>query len=178
MEYKRFRKAWKDLIEGQYKDQMLEYENANTDDFDFTDIIIKRISSCADNKDKNFWVSVTVTLDVAEHEDVNPMPTRYYIKTTPERVSLQHDFLEDNFTEVWDTPSYVEKELIKAILADIVEEFEECFYEEFTTKSFSKLFESHYLSPSQFTDEMRMKYFQKYGEDSMLTKEAQEMFLF
>jgi hypothetical protein len=177
MEYKRFKKAWKDLIDGQYKAQMLEYENAQDTDVEFTDIILQRISSCAEDKKPNFWSSVTVLLDVGADEDTNPMPTRYYIKTTPQRVSLQHDFMEENFTELWDTPSYVEKELVKALLADIVEEHEMCF-EEFTKVSFDILFDQHYLSESQFSDEAKMKYYEMYGRDSLLPQEARELFIF
>ena len=177
MEYKRFKQAWKDLIDGQYKAKMLEYENSQSSEVEFTDIVLNEVSSCADGKNKNFWASVNVLLDVGADEDVPPMPTRYYIKTTPQRVSLQHDFLEENFTETWDTPSYVEKELVKALLVDIVEEHEMCF-EEFTKASFDILFDQHYLSESQFSDEAKMNYYELYGRDSLLSQEVKDIFLF
>jgi hypothetical protein len=175
--YDRFKKVWKDLVDNQYKQSMLDFENANNNDVKFTDIELLKVSSCADGWTPHFWVSIEVGL--WGYDDIEtPMPTRYYIKTTPDRVSLQQDFLEEHFTSVWDTPSYVEKELIKALLADIVDEYENCFLEEFTAPAFRYLFERHYLSSSQFSEEAKMRYYEKYGEDSLLSQELKDMFIF
>jgi len=177
MKYERFKEVWDGLIEDQFKQAMLDYENSNEPDTQFTDITLENVSSCADEKTPNFWASVNVSLDVKQYDDTDALPTKYYILTTSDRVSLQHDFMEDDFTTIWNTPSYVEKELIKALLADIVEEYEMCF-ETFAKETFSILFSQQYLSISQFSEEARMRYFELFDEASLLTSEVRDMFLF
>lgn len=179
MKYKRFETTWKKLIDEQYKPKMLEFENANTDDVEFTDIILTKISSSAEKQLENMWVSIEVGLKGNDFEDgeVPPMPTRYYLKTTPTRISLQHDFLEDNFTNIWDTPSYVEKELVQAVLSDMIEMHPQCLMT-MTNGIIRKLIDDHYIELTQFDADTMNEYFAKFGETDFLTQEAKDVFIF
>lgn len=173
--YNTFKQTFEDVLK-QYKQSMLDYENAQNDDVEFHDIKLNKVATCADGWTKHFWISITVDLYGNLVEE--PMETRYYLKTTPEKVTLQHDQLEERFAELWDLPYSVEEELIEAILRDVVEEFEMCFYYEFTAPSFSRLFKDGYLNHDMFSETARLKYYEKYGEDSMLTQELIDMFIF
>ena len=177
VKYSEFEKVWNELIENKYKQQMLEYENQNSDDVVFNDIELSRVASCADAWTRNFWATVVVGLSVDDDLKI-PMKTKYYLKITNSKVSLQHDALENSFTEIWDTPSHVEKKLIKALLSDIVNNYQNCFLDEFTAPAFSNLFNQGYLSVDQFSEKAKFRYYEKYGEISMLSKEARDIFIF
>ena len=173
--YDGFKAVWEDTMK-KWKTEMLEFENQHNDDVEFNDIKLNRVATCADGWTKHFWVSIHV--DLYGNLMDEPMETRYYLETKPNSVLLRQEMMNEGFSQLWNLPDSVEYDLIKAILKDVVEEYENCFLDEFTAPAFSRLFEDVYLSQEQFSEEARMRYYQKYGEDSMLTAEAKEMFLF
>lgn len=179
VKYERFVGALKDLLNN-HKENMLAYENKQTDDYRYTDITLQKVATCADALTPYFWAGFTLTyslIDIKTEVPSDPIDSRYYLKTTPNKVSLMDDFLEKPFAEVWNLPEELEYGLAKALLADVIEEYQMCF-QEFTIPSFEILFEQGYIDISQFNEKSRIKYYELYGMDSMLSKEAKDIFLF
>lgn len=177
--YYRFDKAFKDLLNDN-KEKMLAYENKQTYDYRYTDIVLNKVSTCADSWTQYFWAGFTLEyslVDMKTELSAKPLINKYYIKTTSAKVSLMNDFLNQPFSEVWNLPEELEYGLIKALLADVIEEYQMCF-QEFTDSAFEILFKQGYVDISQFDEKARIKYYELYGIDSMLSNEAKDVFLF
>jgi len=181
-QYKNFYDMFEKHITNQYEDSMLEQENANNDDYWFNALTLQNVSSCAEasNDPERFWVSfqIEISMEDSRTGDIaEPMVTKYYLKTATDRISLIHDTMNENFTELWMTPEMVEKDLIKALLTDMLLLNENCL-QGLTPPTFSSIFEGGYAEISQLSVDTKMKYYNLFGTDSMLPDDVKEMFIF
>jgi len=176
--HKKFIEVFNDHI-SRDKNSMISHENAISTDYKVTDINLINVSSSAEASLETFWATFLLDLQMVDEYGVivKSIDTKYYLRTRSSDIEFIHSSMDEPYSYVWNLPKEVEKSLVIAILADMIDMDELCLMF-LTPEIIEFMIEKKYILFDMFSDEAKIKYYEKFNDVIFLPKNVQDIFIF